>query len=493
MTRESSQDITKLCESWWAKLADSNKAEQQRYAEEMLKLLGWPAPEPFELDAPSLHGTHVSYLLRLETQPTLMACFVMPGALEPPSALAERGLDFCETTRRVVDATRAAKTPYVLITDLNRSYLYDVRNDELLLYADTPSDFDEELTEIVGRAGFEQNAMSDVRRPPRSYAARQLREWRQYWRRQLCAESPLLHEDTAALVVDRLILTGILFDREVLGRPYQGLKKRFDSLMVQVFDREITGCGKELNALFDRFWRNSKAEIFAPTAPLQEILERDRITIPLLREFALLSRSKFGIATILESFNYGEPPEKARVRMVPEVNKEREHYLATRTLNTIDESQIALDIQDEGYRTIFYWFDKVVSLYERLGVEFDAQERQQPVQEDLDLFAWAELDSSRPKALTDKYAHAASHGLTIYYASPRQLRTARLMLYLHLINSYQRDKLRFADFPNLDNTFKPRPRVLDSDRRWMEDLPIAAEEEENFISAPTPQEQSRVL
>jgi len=105
-------------------------------------------------------------------------------------------------------------------------------------------------------------------------------------------------------------------------------------------------------------------------------------------------------------------------------------------------------------------------LYQRIAVDFDAQNEQAVAGEsDVDLFVWSEIAAKRPQALSDKFQHAVENGLTIYYSTPRQLRIARLMLYLHLISRYHQTKQRFTTFPCMDSLFKPRPKVLDSDRK----------------------------
>ena len=95
----------------------------------------------------------------------------------------------------------------------------------------------------------------------------------------------------------------------------------------------------------------------------------------------------------------------------------------------------------------------------------------------MDLFAWSERAAKRPKALADNLQYAVEHGMTIYYTSPRQLRTARLMLYLHLISRYYQTKQCFTHFPRMDNVLKPRPRMLDSDKKWIYQPPVSEYEE----------------
>lgn len=465
---EASQEITRLCESWWGQLTDNARVDQHPFAEQLLALLGWRRAASLDSRPVLAHVGAVSYLLRGEGETAPVAAhFVMPGALEPPSAVIKRGLDFCETTRLLVNETRALKLDYAYVTDSGRSYLYDARTDELLLGADGPAEFRREIAVVLNPAHVEQGSLDAVRREPRSESARRLREWCQTWCDTIAAESRL-NEETGFLAIDRLLVLRFLFEHDILKRPGWLLRRRFSELVGKAFSADPRGCGRQLTGLFHDIWLDWKAGLFSALPALDAVLEQDHVAVPLLKEFALHSRTKFSIAAILESFNYGDAPEKARVRMVPDGNEEREAYLARQTSATVDSVHIEIDLADEGYRAVFHWFDKLQALYQRLETEWDAQARAgAPPAKDVDLFAWSEQAAQLPKALTDRLQYAAEQGITIYYSTPRQLRIARLILYLHLVHRYHQTKQRFLQFPRLDNVFKPRPRVLDSDRKWI--------------------------
>lgn len=465
--KESSDKIVRLCESWWTTLANSTRSDEHQFAGQLLALLGWTGPEAAPVSPAWTKTPGVCCVLRGGGDLAVAAYFVGPGLLEPPGALVERNLDFCAATRALTADTRAANIPYAFITDLYRSYLYDIRGDELLLHADTPVEFEREIAPVLVRDDVERGALEEVRRQPRSYAARQLREWCQRWSAQLSAGNPLISEESAAAAIDRLFVLGFLLSHDVLRNSGCELQKSWDGLCALAACDPPEGCGKALTELFGELWTKWGAGVFAPVAHLEDALSSDMTVALVLREFALLSRGKFSIATILESFNYGEPAEKARVRMVPEPNKDREAYLAKQTAETIGEARIELDIAYEGYRAVFYWFDKLVALYERLEASFDGQPRNDaPVSGGLDLLTWAEEAASKPRALGDKRAFAAESGLVIYCASPRQWRIARMMLCLHFIGRCYQAHDYPARFPGLHETIKPRPRTLDVDRRW---------------------------
>ena len=475
---ESSREITKLCESWWEKLADSTKVDQHRYAERLLGLLGWRNAGPIEPRPAPAQLAAITYLLRGSGRDALAAHFVMPGTLEPPSSLVKRGLDLCEATRLLVDETRALHANYAFVSDLYRSYLYDARTDELLLHADTPEQFRREFTGVLTREDLERGSLEEIRRQPRSYAARQLREWCHHWCETIVAETRLT-EEYGALVIDRLLVLRYLFDHDILKRTGWRLRWRFTELAAKAFGPDPRGCGKQLTGLFHDIWFDWKADLFAAEPALDAVLERDEIAAPLLKEFGLHSGVKFTIPTILESFNYGEAAEKARVRMVPDANEDRELYFAQQTPATIDTLHLELDLTDEGYRAIFHWFDRLVALYERLETEFDTQALADSGRssEEMDLFVWSEIAAQRPQALADKIQHAIEHGLTIYCSTPRQLRTARLMLYLYVISRYDQTKQRFTHFPRMDHIFKKRPPILETGRKWIYQPPPSDNED----------------
>jgi hypothetical protein len=473
---EAAYEITRLCESWWGKFADTTKVDQHRFAEQLLRLMGWANVAPMESKPVLSHLGSISYILRA-AQTSVAAHFVMPGALEPPSSLFKRGLDFCETTRLLVNETRAMNLDYAFITDLYRSYLYDARTDELLLRADSPTEFRRDMVGVLSLSGVEHGSLEETRRPPRSEVARRLHEWCNQWSETIVTEGRLTDE-AGALAIDRLLVLRYLFEHDILRRTGWRLRRRFSEIVGRAFSSDPRGSGKQLCSLFHDIWFDWKASVFAANPALDSVLENDRIAVPLLKESALHSRTKFTIATILESFNYGDAAEKARVRMVPDANEDRESLLAQQSLASIDNLRIEIDLADEGYRAIFHWFDNLVDLYDRMSLDFDAQtDRVVPREGEMDLFEWSEIAAKRPQALGEKFQYAIERGMTIYYSSPRQLRTARLMLYLHLISRYHQSKQRFTHFPNLDGVFNPRPKVLETDRKWIYSPPAADAEE----------------
>jgi hypothetical protein len=471
---ESFHEITKLCETWWGKMADNTKVDQQRFAEQLLSLLGWKGLVPLEPKKRLAQVSCITYILRGGPQTTVAAHFVMPGALEPPATVAQQGLDYCDTTRLIIAEGAPSQADFAFITDLYRSYLYDARSGELLLAANTPAEFRREFGDMRGgsrgvlsKANVDRGALEEVRRQPRSHVARQLRQWCQHWIETLAADQHL-PEHLACLAVDRLLVVRFLFEHDILKRSGWRLRQRFSDLANKVFADDTRGCGKLLTSLFHDIWFDWKADIFSAEPAINAVLEKDEVAAPMLREFALHSGNKFGLATILESFNHGDAAEKARVRMVPDENEEREMYLAKQTAATVDEVHVEIDIADEGYKAIFYWLDRLVDLYERLEIDFNAKTfRAAPQPEEMDLFAWSEINAKTPDALSDKFQHALEHGLTVYYSTPRQLRTARLMLYLHLISRYDQSGHKFTAFPKIDSIFKLRPRLLEVDRKWI--------------------------
>lgn len=462
--KENAGRIIRLCESWWDKIDVLTQGEQQRYAEELLRLLGWDILLPFSPGAAAESMSARTYVLRPNAQTALAVYFVMPGTLEPPSAVVDQGLDFCYATRQLADEARGMNVTYALITDLHRSYLYDLRTDELMLRADEPREFEAEFSDALRRGNAERGALDEVRREPRSVSARRLREWCERWIATLATRGRISAE-TASIAVDRLMVVRHLFGHDILRRTKWRLEQRFTAVNGKASSGRARGVGRDLTNLFHDMWFDWRIDLFAPCPELDGALQDDDLTVALLSEFSLLSSGKFTLGAILESFNHGDPQEKMRVRMVPDVNEDRESYLARQTVATIDQARIEVDITEEGYRAIFYWFDKVVGLYDRLAVDFDRKaSRVAPAARDFDLFAWSEIDSNRPGACGDKIAYACENGIRLFYKGPRQLRICRLLLTLHIIGRYAQQHAPVSTFPNVSATLIERPAILPAER-----------------------------
>jgi len=455
----SASEITKLCESWWGRLADSSKVEQRAYVMKLLALLDWDLPIPFSPKETAERLNGLTYLLRGGGQTTIAAYFLMPGALDAPSTVVEKGLDFCLTTRALTAESQSPNVHYVLISDLCRTYFYDAQTDELLLHADDPAGFNREIAEYLKRGAVSRGALEEIRREPRSVAARRLRDWRKGWKRAL-SEYNHISETMLDALMDRLLIVRFVFQHDILRRTRRRLQSRFLELVAEAASDTATArrdCGGKLVRLFHDMWLDWGADMFCPLQELDELLEENELVAPLLKEFTLLARSKFSIATILESFNYGDPTEKMRVRMVPDNNEEREMYLGRRRLDDIDETRIEMDVHEEGYRAIFHWFDKLIALYEGMDRAFEAETgREAPPRSDVDLFTWSELDARRPAACSDKFGHACAKGFGIYYTSEKELRISRLLFVLHLIASCAQKQQATEQLPRVAPVFMER-------------------------------------
>ncbi len=452
--------IKELCESWWGELANSTRKEQQQYAENLLQLLGWIQPIPFTPKEGAQTMSALTYLLRANSQTTVATYFLLPGALEPPASIIDLGLDFCATTRLLVDESRALNVHYVFITDLHRSYLYDIQTDELLLHAGDTGQFNDLFTLVLRKDMMERGSLDEVRRQPRSVVALGIREWAEHWMGHI-SRGKDISEEQASIIVDRMWIIRYLMDHKIFRRRKWRLDQRFMSLVDRAYSAEAAGVGTALVKLFHDMWFDYRIDLFEVDPVLDRVLQDDEIAIPLLKEVPLLSSSKFSVATILESFNYGEPADKLRVRMVPDFNEEREFYLAKQSLASIDQARIEIDLLEEGYRAIFIWFDRVVQLYERLETDFNTKTQvETPMEEDIDLFAWSEIDSTKPQACADKFAHACERGFGIYYSSPMQYRVARLLLTMHLISRYKQSNHPVSHLPSMQHVMKERPKLL---------------------------------
>jgi len=457
--QNSASEIAKLCESWWGKLSDASKLEQRAYVMKLLALLDWDLPIPFSPQETAERLNALTYLLRGDGQTTIATYFLMPGALDAPSTVIEKGLDYCPASRALMQESQSPNINYVLISDLYRTYFYDAHTDELLLHADDPAAFNREIADYLKRGMVARGALEEIRREPRSVTARRLRDWRKRWKRSF-NEYNVVPETVLDALMDRLLVIRFLFEHDILRRTRRRLIVRFLDIVEQASSdntRLRNACGGKLVRLFHDMWLDWSADMFRPIEELDTLLENNELAAPMLKEFMLLAQAKFSIATILESFNYGDPQEKMRVRMVPDDNEERDVLLKRLRLETVDAARIELEIHDEGYRAIFHWFDKLLAVYDRLDREFEAKaNRETPPQGDVDLFTWSAMDAKRPAACTDKVGYACAKGFGIYFTTEKELRISRLLFVLHLIATCAKKQQATEQLPSLAPVFMER-------------------------------------
>jgi hypothetical protein len=441
------------------------RADLRSSAARFLAMLGWAHPLSFSPSEKVEEMGAVPFLLRAQSGESLAALFLPAGTLEDPSAYCARGLDYCRTTRILVEEMKSLNAGYLLISDLRNSYLYDLENDVLLLWASGAGDFQREFASSLVAPAMDQGSLGELRRPPRSAQARQLREWRQHWVGRLVAQGAC-PEASADLLVDRLLTVRFLFAHKIFRRTRVQLEGRFDELVQAAWRNQLGNPGEKLANLFHDMWFDWQIDLFRPDPDLEAALTSSPLVSEFIVDSMLLSQPKIGVATILESFNFGEPEEKLRVRMVPDSNEDREHYLAIQSLNSIDDARIMVDLQEEGYRAIFFWLDKVVSLYEKFSSDFDEQHPldEENAAEGMELFAWSTVDAERPDACGDSLSHACNHGFGVFCASSTQYRIGRLLLTLHLIERYHQRRQMVERFPSFEPMFEERPEVLHADQ-----------------------------
>lgn len=447
---DEAKELERLCEDWWK---GSSKDEERDLRESVSKyfgFLGWDSPKTFEsafLD--------VSGFVEAPDGVSLVMYFTDAGVLRPPADVIGLGLDFCDATRWRVEEAKEHHFDYALITDLYRSYLYDVETDELLLSSDTPAIFLITIYDEITRECVYEGSLGEIRRNPKSTRAMQLRDWRARWS-TIIEQQAGASEEVAAALMDRLFVLRFLAERELDRKGGSGLHNRIRALGDQARGPSPGGSGKQLERLFNGLFSARRMALYAPVPELKAVLENDKVIAPMLGEFALISKAKFAITAILESFNFGEAAEKARVRLVPGGDGRRDDLIESQALDTVDEFELEIDVLEEGYRAIGFWMEKMMALYHRLARE--AEEARVPE---------VGPGGPMPRAIRDPHRHCVESGLRIFYNSPRQFRTARLMLYLYTIKAYSDSDEAFAHFPKVEAAFVERPVLLDSEKRWM--------------------------
>lgn len=458
--KDPSMELVDLCESWWERRESFSVVELKKRAAEYLSLLGWGAGETF-----STAFEDETALVCAPDGISLAIYFTAPDALETPSHVQSRALDFCVATRLRIEEARELLFDYALVTDLYRTYLYDVETDELLLTSDTPRAFLLTMYDEITKECVDAGSLREIRRNPRSYLGRNFREWCHGWLETLEVESGI-SMGVAEALMDRLLVLRFLAQREVERKGGSGLRNRLSALAEQARGGKGDVCGKDLGKLFLGVYSSRRIGMFRPQLELDSLLGRGEVVAPVLSEFMLLSEAKFTIPTLLESFNFGDAAEKARVRLVPGKDVDRERLLEEQTLDSVDRFQIEVDVVEEGYRAVGFWLEKLVSLYNRLRVELEGDATGKESEEG---DALAVVD--RPLATRDPHRFAAKRGLRIFFVTERQYRTARLMFYLYIIQSYAEHQEAFAHFPMLEDALVQRPGLLESEKKWLHQPP----------------------
>lgn len=468
------ETIVRICDRWWGELSHSKTASMRGVAEEWLQCLGWTPKDPVYLD-----GAACGYVVTTGAGQRVVFYFVMPGELETPSNLLEKGLDYCETTLMLVGEAQLERYDYIVVTDLNRAYVYDASTDELLLSSDSPQLFVDEVMESLLREEVEHGALDELRRDPASFVARQLRTWCERWSVALSRES-YGNEAIANTIMDRMLVLRFLYDHSICETPGWSFKGQFTHVISSSYEDAPAKAKNNLVRLMHDLHTIWRCEWFAPDESMTRIIFKSTNIIAMVQELALMAKTKFTVATILESFNFGDASEKARVRIVPEPNEDRELWLGKLGMDSFGESRLEVDILDEGYRAIPHWFDRVMRALNRVAVENDLFRFaegcliQAPVFGDsgeMDLFTWGR--ENEPSTTigageqTDLVALALNKLFYVWSATDRQHRTAEIVLILHLITLYESPGNAFGVFPETEAAFGARPALLNADKHWI--------------------------
>lgn len=468
------ESIVALCDRWWTELSHSDTATIRNVAEGWMDYLGWKAGEPVVLE-----GAACGYTALNQSGQRIVFYFTMPGELDTPSAVVKKGLDYCETTLLLVGEAQLSKFDYVVITDLNRCYVYDAATDELILSSDTPQLFVGTIMESLLKEEVDGGSLDAVRREPSSYIARQLRTWCERWVVILSRE-PYGNEGIANAIVDRILVLRFLYDHSICETASWSYKARFTNVIGSAYEESPLAAKRNLVRLMDDMDAVWQCDLYARDESITRIVSKSENVVSMIQELALMAKTKFSVSAIMESFNYGDASEKARVRLVPEPSEERELWLGKMSISNFGESKMEVDVLEEGYRAIPYWFNRLLQTLRRVSVENDLTRWAEdcfveaPAFEEsgeMDLFAWSnENESAEGKndgSEIDLLGLALRKLFYIWTATDRQRRTARIILFLHVIEFYESRGYSFGRFPVTEFTFGKRPALLEADKQWI--------------------------
>ncbi|MCX8064236.1 MAG: hypothetical protein N3G21_03605 [Candidatus Hydrogenedentes bacterium] len=449
---------------WWRLAYNSTGLERYRYSEDFFNRLGWETFTPLPETKTMRELGCFNFLLATPNQKTLQVIIVPKDSIYLPSKVKNNYLDFCPLSRILLQEIDKVYSAFIFITDFSKFHLYSLRDNTLILWADYPAQFIRDIAPYLLHENVTKDVLEEIPRVTKSIFAKEIRDWFSYWHKKLL-ETVKLPEEKTDTLLDRFIVLHNVFTNMLFPRMREVFESRFLTLVDEAtWGSTNSNIGEELVALFHDIWFHWRIAPFQIDTEIDSILTESTIALEILQNFPLLSPQKFEMPVILESFNFGDAQERMRIRMIPEPNPEREMYLKTQTKNTIDNAKIEIDIRDEGYRAILFWFDRLIKCYEDIEEsEFSETSTNTKDTED-DLLSWGINHNSKPSALKDKIGYACTNGFKILYQTSRQLRIAKLILTLHLIEIYAKRDLSVEKFPPLEQIFIHKPAIIPSER-----------------------------
>ncbi len=458
-------------ESWWKWAQTSQGLERYRYIEDFFHRLGWKSFVPLPETETTKNTGALPFQLTSENGKGIYIVIVPEYLLTLPSKIKNRNLDFCPLSRLLLEEFSDEHSRYVLLTDFSKFHLYSIHDQTLIMWADYPAQFQMEMAPYILEPCVDNGSLDEIPHTPKSTMARELRDWNISWVKKF-QQTTDISEEKANIIIDRFFILHHIFSYRIFWKTQEFLEERLlDLVDIAITQEKPEGIGEQLIALFHDMWFDWRIGCFQIDTEIDRVLSQDEISTELIYEYSLLSPHKFDIAVLLESFNYGDSLERMRIRMIPEPNPDREAYLHIQTKETIDRAQIEVDISEEGYRSILFWFDRLIKCYEML--EEKEKSTLPPLDTTEDLWTWSQRNNNIPATFRNKIQQACLHGFRIYYQNARQLRIARLLLTIHLIQLYSEYRHPLEKFPSIDHIFVKKPEPIPSERSMTKRISIS--------------------
>lgn len=328
---------------------------------------------------------------------------------------------------------------HIVLTDGDRTVLIDTSAEEPVLIAETLDRFDAVIKPLLRRENVLNGSLRELRRKSFIMLARELRAWLVEWQRTLTAEVGLPHADVCALL-DRLIILRAMMDFQTLdtisNRKLYKMQKaavqgflsyhrsgpvkwcRYLSILSAEYGLDILGLSESIDRLF------------APGAPGPD----------LCRSLMQLSRTKFTLPVVLESFNYGDPTEKSLVRMTPKFNDEIEFHLSGQTPETMAEINLEANLGELGYRGVLNLFDRLLKLHDEMKEISDMRKGPENGNGNGN-------GNGQNHTFSDAPRFVMSHSFEVHVNSEHQRRVVTLLLHLHILHHHNRAKSPLSGFP----------------------------------------------
>jgi len=431
------------------------------YFRQILECLGWSdnlKNQIFHLTDKKTAKFPLGILHKNES-PYLGLVVTYQDILPEISQLRNNFIDLNWEMRKIIELLRENYgLKYGVFTDTKITYLYNLKNEEVLLYTNSLDDFELKFLPGMKRKFIESGNIEKfpVRTP--DLWGKELKFWMLQWHNKF-SEYYKIPKPTLNLFFLRLFVITLLskaFSNEKKSIFEFGYEK-IRSSNAKSENIEIADYAK-LPEIFQSFLNEYSIVICRYDQELDRLFLRtvniEKVLRKLIEDFLLLSCSKFTIPALISAFDC---EESAQDYVFAEFNKVKPSRI--KFIPTTDDYHpfYHISIEQDGYIEIVNAFDEAMINYElhNSWVEREsALNRHMSVQ--LDIFVNNVVSMDEKGIITDFVKKFVESNCYIDVQNDNESYTSMLVLYIKMIEWYQNHKDYVRKFPDVYKVFQKK-------------------------------------